>query len=140
MGLQTNRVIYRDNQGNILTRPPLYQPRNLSCTCGGVTHNCAGSSWCDCDDCCDLDSGPGGLTEEGCGRTLAPLRFSGTQWQQDTPVGTQWQRSGVFNNFNGDEPAPKKGSVAQYIMGLLGVGILFYTIGFALKKGQLEGK
>ena len=69
-----------------------------------------------------------------------PRNFTGTQWQQDTPVGTQWQRSGVFNNFNGDEPAPKKGSVAQYIMGLLGVGILFYTIGFALKKGQLEGK
>ena len=33
--------------------------------------------------------------------TTATVPFTGTRWQQDTPVGTRWQDRGVFNNACG---------------------------------------
>lgn len=113
-----------------------------NCSCGSTCYGDCGAVP-NCDTCCELgpgDHGPYLITSGGNKGPQPTQNFTGTHWQQDTPVGTRWQRSGVFNNFNGDEPAPKKGSVAQYVMGLLGVGLLFYTIGFALKKGQIDGK
>ena len=65
-------------------------------------------------------------------------RFDGTNWQADTPMGTNWQQKGVFRNMAGTNGSGNMStmSVAQYAMGLVSVGILFYVIGYSYSEGK----
>ena len=64
--------------------------------------------------------------------------FTGTNWQQDTPMGTRWQQKGVYNNFGGGGMTTgiSTMSVAHYALGLASVGILFFVIGYGYAEGK----
>ena len=67
---------------------------SVSCPSGGICR-----FPCDrpvsVERCCESHAERTAVTGRGYLRN-----FSGTHWQQDTPVGTSWQQKGVFNNFS----------------------------------------
>ena len=99
-----------------------------------------------------LDYGPRGQRQAFRG-------FTGTNWQQDTPGGTNWQQKGVFNNWSGSSlglgtdsistptivkqtttttTEPKKAGLSpvSIVLSMLSVGVLFFVIGYSYEKGK----